>query len=359
MRGLRLKSIVMTVAASAAIMGGIGCGGAPASSNSNAIETRSPVRTFAPFVQLHPRERFMPASVKWFLDGAALHWSDGDCGDVTVAASSGSDETPTLSIARLGRDPTYTQKARTLPGCRVRKTFSASDYTRPYDYHRPEGIAPNQGFYLDVRDSKRNGKPAIDRGGRREIRAPVYYERSERKRAGETMVRLTYWMLFGRERIPGPPETAARAFEGDWRWMRVLLQRTGPHEYAPVAVRYGPRSYYVPWRRIAAWTAGPDSSHPGAFVTLGSHGLLPRPGNSKTLFRSGTRTFYPRAVATACPRCIAWHSWRQLRDAREQPWYGFGGGWGETLGIDMPAGMGPSRWTDVDRGPLAWPGRPL
>lgn len=341
-----------------------GCGGdEPALSG--AISTRTPVSTFAPMLNIHPRERLLPMSADAFISASALRWRDGDCGDVTIArapAAADAERSAQLAVldaSRLAGNPPYRHAARRMPGCGKVKVFASSDYTRPYDPSRDNTIAPDEGFYLDLDDAARVGTREIASGRPPQVDVPVYYDRTTRENNGFTYTRLTYSVLFGMERKVGPSVAAATAYEGDWKWIRVLLKsRAGEDEYAPIAVRYGVRSRYMPWRRVAKAGVAPQATHPSIFVARGSHALYPRPGRYDRPVTIGERRVALADEARGCPDCIAWRSWRSLKEAREQPWYGYGGAWGESLGWGgAAAGLGPTPWGEATKDKLVEPGK--
>jgi hypothetical protein len=47
----------------------------------------------------------------------------------------------------------------------------------------------------------------------------------------------------------------------------------------------------------------------------------------------------------ACVACPVWRTWESLVEATNEPWYGFGGAWGDVRGGAAPSGpLGPSRY---------------
>lgn len=310
------------------------------------VATPDPALTFAPFVSVHPREPWLPIAADAMIARSALRWRDGDCGDDLVAKPAD------LDPARLGGAPPYVHRPGRPPDCRPAKRFTTSDYTRPYDPLRPNDIAPDEGFYLDLDDSERRTTPD------REVDVPVYFEPNRERRHGRSLLRITYWLLFRFDQLPGPASaTALAAHEGDWERLSVLLRPAGARRYVPLSVRYGGKdSQSVPWRSVRRVNGvGESPTHPVAFAVRGSHLLRPRPGR-ETLDQTpigtpGERQEHVRLYedARACPDCHAWRTWRDLRRARDQPWYGYGGGWGDQLGDGAaPSGLGPSRWVDVE-----------
>lgn len=323
----------------------------------NAIKTADPVKTFAPLISLHPKERLLGLSAEAFIASSSLWWMDRGCRDVKLASEQPGGGLPAVSPARLGGDRPYRHVARRPPDCHRAKKFATSDYTRPLDPSRANDIEIDEGFYLDLADDERSGvDPVAGANGTRSIDVPVYFERDVTHRGDDQMVRLTYWFLLASERRPGPRRAGATAFEGDWRWARVLLRsREGTDAYVPLGVRLGVRYSYLPWRSVRLAAGAGPRTHPTVFVARGSHALFPKPGSYDRDIQFHDGTLHLKEDATECPNCIAWRAWQDVRDARKRPWHGYGGGWGEALGL-LPSGLGPSRWGDLTKDVLLRPG---
>jgi hypothetical protein len=337
------------------------CGGGEAPSfGPNTVRTSDPVAAFAPLLALNEKERLLPISADSFLMHSVLRWRNVDCGgDVTIASHRPNGDVQLLEPTRLGGVDPYEHRPRRAPACRKAGVFATDDYTRPYDRSRANVLQVDEGFYLDLADSKRLGLPARRDGqGGQEVRAPVYVVEDRRQRGQDEMVRLTYWFLFAHERRHGPSYAGLTAHEGDWRWVRVLL-RTRPDSasYVPIGVRFGVRSRYLDWRSVKVAPDGSGRTHPIIFVSRGSHGLFPDAKRYMRTVEVGNRSLDLREPVSTCPKCIAWRTWKDLEAARRKPWYGYGGAWGETLGLGTaPAGLGPSRWGDLTKDALLEPG---
>lgn len=324
-----LAGIVGVVTAAVAL----GCSAAADERSAGAIATKAPAAAFAPLVSLDPREEWPPIAADDFLDHSTLHWRDDDCGGEALAAGRKVARTglPRLDPARLGgRRPPYRHRPGRIPACQHGRLFFTSGYTRPFDPLRANDIAPDEGFYLDLADrSRRTAAPAANA-----IKSPTYVARRTTRYRGGPALQLTYWLLFRLDRLPGPPATTAiSAHEGDWERVRVLVRQVDGG-YVPLAVRYG-EGGKVPWARVSRVRARDGRrTHPQVLAARGTHTL--KEGAAKTA--GGDR--------------IVWHTWRDLRDAEREPWYGYGGGWGEALGQGTAiSGLGPSRWPDDPRPP--------
>lgn len=323
------------------------------------VETSDPVATFAPMVAVHPNERWLPIAADEFIAESTLRWRDGDCGDDAIAAGAGVATTrvPVLDPARLGleRRP-YEHRPGRPPGCLAGRLFATSGYTRPNDPLRANDIPRDEGFYLDLDDSQR-----LAALGATAATAPVYYERHRETHRGEPALRITYWMLFRMHQPPGPSVlTEPAGHEGDWERVSVLLRAVASDRYVALSVRYtneDARARYadtardVPWRSVRrVGGSGQARTHPTAVAARGSHTLYPKPVRRLVVTHgvaTGQKKLYDNGLD--CPRCIPWRTWRDLRSATREPWYGFGGAWGDSLEPrNAAAGLGPSRWNDVE-----------
>jgi len=329
-----------------------------ADNGASGIPTAKLAATYAPLVGLHPREPWLPIGADEFVDESTLRWRDG-CGDDPIAAGGRAvdapkateDGTPVprLDPKRLGRGGNpYRRRVARPPSCREAARFATDGYTRPNDPLRANDIALEEGFYLDLDDAERTVRNTA-RGD--SVSADVYFEGERERHRGRAAVRITYWLLLRLDRLPGPAAaTEPVGHEGDWERFSVLLRRRGDDLYAPIAARYGTEGRDVPWPSVPR-TSGPRQSrtHPMAFAALGSHTLYSRPGNVPLeTHTAGGPQFRLQERTTACPNCVRWHTWAHLHPARSQPWYGYGGAWGDSLGErTAPGGLGPSRWTDV------------
>jgi hypothetical protein len=347
------RAIGLAIGIALLLVAGCSSAGSPDRARS-ASELLKLALAYAPMVALHPRERWRPLSAEAFLDRSTLRWRGGDCGGAALAVGHGAHERaalPLLDPARLGAASPlpYRHVVRHPPACRPGTSFSTADYSRPYDPLRHNDFAPSEGFYLDLDDGARTGARLVRRGSSARVGdVPVYFGHESVRVHRGAGTRIVYWMLFGMSRRGGPRRWAVpHAHEGDWRRIGVLLRATGAGGFRPASVRYygddGGR-IDIPWE-----AADRRGLHPWAFVARGSHDLFPAPIRSPVSVRddAGNRkTLYD--VTGDCPRCVEWRTWRALRAARSRPWWGYGGAWGDSPGLSqVPAGLGPSKWTDV------------
>lgn len=309
--GMSWATVVAAICAGAIA----GCGdGTEDAAPPRLVTTDDPIATFAPLVRLHERERAYPMSAETFLDNSSLTWANGDISEVKLAEGPArvpleTDDAPLIEARRLGDADPYRHRWKG-------RSYAATDLVRPFDPGRAAGLPEGAGLYLDLGTAVLDGeRPVHVRPGKTVQGTPVY---AETHPTGRRALRMTYWMLFGRH---APSPSGATAHEGDWERVSVLVRRTSRRRrFAPLSVTYhqGGQRRTVPWRaaQVSART------HPQVLLARGSH--TPRAGT--------------------CERCPKWRTWETLRDARRQPWYGFGGAWGSIWRSDATTGpLGPSR----------------
>lgn len=302
---------------------------------------------YAPLVYLHPRDEFWPGDPSEFIRRSELRWSHQAtvvCGDHTVAARGAVD------ASRLGGATPYAHNPRNPSNllCHHREDveLTARDYTRPFDGSKRNNVLGEddgylkEGFFLDPENdqSLRRGIPRVP-GNQIYPGAPVFYEYVK----GQY---VTYWFFFpfNEYRLPLPnfEEEALQRHEGDWERISIQLDA----EDNPLNVFY----YHHSGGMIAQWSTinKHDGTHPVVFSAKGSHGSYPDAG------------FYPTELPGAMDEAAQgpkWMTWEDLADVTTQPWYGFGGAWGEVSGliiIETPLGtlsggdytgpLGPSRY---------------
>lgn len=316
--------------------GTVGCGGdeSDATKPDAAVQTASPERTFAPLIEVAADEPWRPTSARWFIERSLFGFAeDGGCADREIAVGHTMAERRTKDLnwiypTGLGDSTEEGNYFRNPYGadCELEfgETFYADQLTRPYDPGvRVEGVRPGEGFYLDLADDARAGLPPP-----RAKTAPIYVERADE---GDERVRLTYWVLFGMHGQPGAPN----AHEGDWERIDVLLRAVGGDGYEPLALQTPPAGadLAAPGEgddgaraRETAWdaTRRVDGTHPVVTAARSTHAMA-----------AGSR-------GAGCADCLKLRSWRSLAPAPEQPWYGFGGAWGEPGPTEAATGpLGP------------------
>jgi hypothetical protein len=326
------------------------------------VSTQTPERTFAPLVSLHSSEPVAPMSVDLFLRNSRLYWEFPPRCPVRRKFIAG-PLTTTAQWRALGSGG-----FKQAGGCGHGDVYATSYYTRPYDkgrmFVRHADLTGREGFYLDLDNGLRIRKPATvtERGHRVLEPSPVYFERHDEAGAdGSARVRFTYWFFYPRNTPTGLADilnSVGKFFdhelsldhEGDWERISVLTQRISADLWLPLLVRFHEHDKFMdrPWQLVHK--ARDDDTglmtHPRAFVAKGNHATYPHPGrfaHKLTVF--GVRTTLDDEVQ-ACRRCPWWATWKppeMLIDATQQPWYGFGGAWGQ-VGIqsEFTGPLGPS-----------------
>jgi hypothetical protein len=244
-------------------------------------------------------------SVARFLSRSSLWWADPErCGDRKVAVGHGlaqqrTARTDWIYPEALGPKYAYFRNPKTT-NCEddLDTRFYAVQMTRPNGREgRPRGLRISDGFYIDVEDAARTSNGA---------RPLAYFDMRRATVNDKPGLEITYWLLFGAGKSPD-----GSVHEGDWERIGVRVQRTGASKYLPksLVLYSADRRRSFPWSEIQR--AGGDSdgqqTHPVLISDLGTH-----------RFRWG-----------ACSPCDRWDLRDRLVNAARQPWYGFGGAWGD------------------------------
>jgi hypothetical protein len=340
------------------------------------IATRHPATTFAPLIHLNADERYLPMSADFFLRNSWLGWAHGQgCDDYVFALHDHLPDSEARSAEIIGKvDPTrlagpeaYAHTPVSGPDCEegAGPSFSAGDHTRAFDTkERPAALPKDEGFYLELADNARHGDSRLGVIGAQTTLGgvPAYYEiEPDRTPDDQRAMRISYWLLYGLSIPPGPqPFTSAVTHEGDWEGLSVLVRRVGPHRYTPLSVRYNIHNTHsdVPWAETEKVAEAPgggvvttgapwlSATHPVGYSGRGSHATYPVLGSHRVSFEPhGIHGFDVHDRALACLHCPEWETWQDVVDARAQPWYGFGGSWGQVgPSGDTTAPLGPSRY---------------
>jgi len=296
----------------------------------------APVRTYAPYVFLYPRDDDRPSRpLRGFVGRASLDWNVPGLfqGDREVEKEG---EIKARLLGKHVTNPRRRYNHTTDENSWGRDVlFVATDCTRPHQvpcsYRQREPgrgaettqnqahLDGQEGFFMDIADSFEV------RHGEDDLRAaPVLYQYKPRRY-------ISYWFFYAYN--DGQGGTGLN-HEGDWEHISINLRdrTTTPIEVAFFRHRCDP--LIRPWSEVWKY----ETTHPIVFSANGSHGSWPRPGEDEC---NGTTD----NMGYGDP----WDTRINLQSAWRQPWWGFGGAWGEMGGGPLPdpgsrtGPLGPSR----------------
>jgi hypothetical protein len=311
-----------------------------------------PVYCYAPEVRLHPNETTFPMGIGSFIAQSSLRWAhDGGCPDEEVEDYGNIDQG---RLSGLFGAPYEERQAKPLKKLCLPegRPFGSDELTRPSQpkKEKPDRLAANEGFYLDLQNGARGGDPVS--AGESTAASYVSYEPGEY---------IDYWFMYGFN--PGPARICeallldpsskkclalkfADRHEGEWERIMVELNPDGTAAGAVYFAHTCP-GVRIPWDDVPK----ADDSHPVVYSAWGSHAS----------YASEVDITYPGA----CPSYqkgqgigdqtrdggVTWKTWEHgLTDVATEEWYGFGGAWGEVgtirVGTDGLA---------INTGPLAPP----
>jgi len=303
----------------------------------------------APRVILHASEEFAPMKADQFISQSCLVWRQSDT-EWEAVVGPGEVDPDRLGIHSL--DPyTYVEMG---------ETFSTKDLTRPFEAEGAAGLALEKGFAL----VNQQASPGL-------ITTPSELEQAvgttpmycEMRRDGKCTL-ISYWLFFGSSSLPTHWKRArmgrirgwfvdfkdlarllrrGQAHQGDWEGLTLEISEHG--EIARMYVRA-----HHDGEVVVPPSADP---RPTVYCALGSHACFVSPNS-------------PNPEGDEIPVTgVTWDplaSTGQLVDATTQPWYGFGGGWGDPdldqgINVDFrrrdlagPLGPGPHKriWRKED-----------
>lgn len=270
------------------------------------------VAKYAPLVRLAANEDKYPASVQgYFLANSSLRFVRSrrllPDKHTTVAPRGAPAQTPDRLGAATSRPWTFRRNNR---------TYRASDFTRPHDTSNGRnGLGTNDGFYLDLANDHHGGDPNLGND-------PVYYEYVHGRY-------VTYWFFYAYD-----VGIVGFNHEGDWEHVSVKLDGS---DHAVELATFRHDCHYDPhgWRAVPK---AKGTQHPIVYVARRSHGTYAATSlGSKGTCHSGLHDSIGNGPT--------WKTWTRLEDARAEPWYGFGGGWGQDGDSVRTTGpLGPSRY---------------
>jgi hypothetical protein len=268
---------------------------------------------YAPAVFLHPREDAFPArATSFFIRNSELVWSNHNESDYKAT------EFGLTEPRRLG--------VRSYLDAYAACGWWAWQLTRPYQSGRSDNYPPfggckletRDGFFLNLRGSHHAGEPSALG------EVPVYYE-FPRESGGY----VVYWFFYAYNRTRVHGQNRVR-FDHEGDWERIIVDLDARNRPKQVAYeRHGCRSTIVPWRLVPrADSTGRRSrsgTHPVVYSARGRHGSYAQVGD-------GSRAHcHSRAVGddVVARGGRQWQTWERMARVDRQPWFGFGGAWGE------------------------------
>jgi hypothetical protein len=296
---------------------------AAAETGTQALPANSPIVKYAPLVYLYSGEDNFPASARThFLGKSRLYWSYDDLSNVNRPPVAGRGQVRAIKLGDRGNENYWARSLNEATG--VWTTYLARNYTRPYGNEFPRGgLASKAGFYLDLLEGQ---------GGESDLsKVPVYYEYS-------SGAYITYWFFYPFNDTQG--WITPWNHEGDWERVTIKLNKLN----IPTKVHFfrhgGECGADVAWSAVEK---DPSTGRPTVYVANGTHGSYERAGsNPVPCIDLPGPAGYPNDLTNRGRR---WETWRFLADAKQQPWYGFGGAWGDVGSMpDTPGPLGPSRF---------------
>jgi hypothetical protein len=276
----------------------------------------TPVSRYAPRVWIHSADANRPASARsWFLRHAELKWAVDFWFDKTIA---GRGQVRSIKLGAEDRNsaPYIVNRGGT--------NYATYHFTRPKDSTFPRnGAGLGEGFFLNVvGQGGWAGMPLLDLT---QGRVPVYYHYRSRRF-------VTYWFFYSYN-----DGVAWGNHEGDWE--RISVKLNANNNATEVAMYRHPEGCYktLPWSSVSKVSG---TTHPVIYSSEGAHGSYSTAGDQ---FDTCTHS----VIVDHTEAGHAWDTWKRLADVEKQPWYGFGGAWGEVgnnFPTDTTGPLGPSQY---------------
>ena len=252
------------------------------------------VEDYAPDVHLHPGDGTRPMNADDFIAKSELRWDhEGRCfNDEPIARPVNAKALAT--VPDENGNGGYRHQKKGGPFCRLGgRYYNSTEKTRP----KSDGVAGGDGFYLNFDNDARGGEGTT---------APVYYDFL----AGRW---ITYWFFYGYN-----DWTVRFNHEGDWERVTVILDKSNR------------ATAFIYSQHKKACRDDTPSGRPVSYAARGSHANYPKPG------------IYEYGNDDAVKSDVVWRTRDRLVPLAKQPWYGYGGGWGEVGEFDETTGpLGP------------------
>jgi hypothetical protein len=272
-----------------------------------------PVTKFAPLVFLHPKESLFPVSATCYLQNSALVFTSPR-GARKFLVPQGQIDATKLGFGTEGSSERYAVDVAGDP-CEGDDCVMSTHFTRPYQ-GRHFGSPGRSGFHL-------NADERLEAGSRSVIEGPIFAGTPAYYEIDEENSFITYWLFYGFS-SPGALLTGNISHpithEGDWESISVHFENGVPTEVAYFA-------HGAPI--IVAWANVPKlDTHPIVFSARRSHASYMSAGPARReLLRRALSSQLKNADETKVG--LLWPTWNMLVNARTEPWYGFGGAWGD------------------------------
>src|SRR4051812_14625055 len=303
------------------------------------VITDAPQR-YAPYVWLHSSEKAYPASASSFISNSRLRWSHANCKDHAVENADGSDASyDAIDQSRLGAaagSGAYSHTGNLVQGLvcvHGSRDYLANEFTRPRDGSGDRVTSGSEGMFLDLKNGEHKGNTAL-------AEDPVYFDYVPQHY-------VVYWFFYPYNNFSF--HSFPEKHEGDWEHIAVRLD--GGNRPLQVAFfRHGCDPTVVDWPDLADGSQGSvvEDTHPVVYSGLGSHASYPTPGENGGF---DTCQPFPDHSDAGTP----WSTWQNVQDVHAQPWYGFGGAWGE-VGNDISIPGVPGDLTTGPLGPSSYKG---
>ena len=291
---------------------------------------------FAPLVRLHPGEQHYPTrALGFFIRHSSFGWSNQSVADPPPLAGVGE-----VDARRLG--------AATLFSAYFWAGRYAWFHTRPFDPNR-WNLRERDGFFLELggRDADLTEQAILRRGCTGAINCvpdladvPVYYEVHRSRPNGTTVI--TYWMFYAFNSAFGDYD-----HEGDWERVVVRLDANlQPFRVAYYQHSCAPRR--VAWNSLTKvddqGRPSAGGTHPIVYSARGTHASYARVDADLQRDNCAVPVIPVRDhVCCNDGRSPEWRTWTLGANVRRQPWYGYGGAWGEVGESTNTTGpLGPS-----------------
>jgi cysteine-rich repeat protein len=294
-----------------------------------------PVKDYAPIVRLHPDEQYLPDDPGRFIDCSRIEWRHASpiCGRL-VGDYRKPKSWPTaklspdlLSRGRFSHRSAGTRSPRNAFSCgHIGRRVRSGNQPRPNVIGPPlppSCVAPGDpsseglngdGFFLKLAsDSCRIGNAPW----------PMFYD--DRRNTDQSIV---YWFFYDYNSFPYGP--GYDEHEGDWENITVHLDANG---------RLDKVAYFchgsAKIRAVGDFLS--EGTHPKAFSSLGGHASYPDGRDVEDCPFSVVGLPGPDVIGLGA-------QWQplSLRDITKEPWYWYGGAWGDYGSAGLARTGGPT-----------------